>query len=104
MSNDPNFVEQTELRERLRGSEKLVLIDVRSTEEFHSGHIEGAVNIPASELIARSGELSKDAAIITVCNLGGARSCGAAQQLQDLGYRALPLRGGVRGWRGSGAG
>jgi rhodanese-related sulfurtransferase len=99
-SGNPEFMERHELRERLSRGEKLALIDVRSAEELAAGHIDGAMNIPASELAARIGEIPSNAAIVTVCNFGGARSCGAAEQLQGLGYRsALPLRGGVRGWQ-----
>jgi rhodanese-related sulfurtransferase len=99
MSDDPKFMEQRELCERLNQQE-LVIIDVRSTEEFASGHIDGAINIPASELPARIGEIPMNATIVTVCNFGGARSCGAAEQLRSLGYGgALPLRGGMRGWQ-----
>ena len=94
------FMERGELRERLNRGEDLVLIDGRSAEEFATDHIDGAINIPASELAARIGDFPSGATIITVCNLGGARSCGAAEQLQSLGYAsALPLRGGIRGWR-----
>ena len=99
-STDQKFMEPDELRERLRRGEELVLIDVRSTEEYASGHIDGAINIPTDQLAARLGEAPSDVAIVTVCNRGGARSCGAAKQLQGLGYgNALPLRGGMRGWR-----
>jgi len=90
-------MERRELRERLNRGGELVVIDVRSIEEFAVDHIDGAINIPANELAARIGELAYD---VTICNLGGARSCGAAEQLQGLGFgRVLPLRGGIRGWR-----
>jgi rhodanese-related sulfurtransferase len=99
-SSEQKFMERGELRERLNRGKELVLIDVRSTEEFATGHIDGAVNIPASELPMRIGEIPSKAIIVTVCNFGGARSCGAAEQLQRLGYSsALPLRGGMRGWQ-----
>ncbi len=99
-NSDPKFMERREFRERLNRDEGLVLIDVRSTEEFVTGHIDGAINIPASELPMRIGELPSNATIVTVCNFGGARSCGAAEQLKSLGYsNALPLRGGMRGWQ-----
>jgi len=51
-------------------------------------HIDGAINIPASELPMRFKELPSDVTIVTACNLGGARSCGAAERLQSLGYRS----------------
>lgn len=99
-SSEQKFMERGELRERLNRGEELVLIDVRSADEFAAAHIDGAMNIPAGELAARIGEFPCDVTIVTVCNFGGARSCGAAEQLQGLGYSsALPLRGGIRGWQ-----
>jgi rhodanese-related sulfurtransferase len=100
MSSEQKFMEPDELHDRLIQGAKLVLVDVRSAEEFNAGHLDGAINIPADELAARIGELPSGVPIVTVCNFGGARSCGAAEQLRTLGYgSALPLRGGVRGWQ-----
>lgn len=99
MSEDQKFIEQTELCEKLRSGVRLALIDVRSMEEFKAEHVEGAINIPAAELPARIGEIPTNATIVTICNHGGARSCGAAEQLRSLGHAALPLRGGTFGWR-----
>ena len=63
-SGNPEFMERHELRERLNRGEKLALIDVRSAEELAAGHIDGAMNIPASELAARIGEIPRNAAIV----------------------------------------
>jgi len=101
MRDASKFIEPNELRQRLNRGERVVVVDVRSADEFLADHIDGAVNIPAYELTARARELPRDATFVTVCNLGGARSCGAAEQLQGLGYSgAKPLRGGVRDWKG----
>jgi hypothetical protein len=37
--------------------------------------------------------------IVTVCSFGGARSCGASEELQGFGLEAIPLRGGINGWK-----
>jgi rhodanese-related sulfurtransferase len=87
------------LKEMLQGADKPVIVDVRSAEEFASGHVDGAVNIPHDQLAGRATELPKDAQIVTVCNYGGARSCGAADALRDMGFeKAAPLEGGTKGW------
>lgn len=78
----------------------MMLVNVRSAEEFAAGHIEGAVNIPKDQLGARLGELSSDTPIVTVCSFDSARSRGAAEELQGLGLNAAPLRGGINGWNG----
>ena len=63
------------------------------------GHVEGAINIPSDQLTAQAGKLPVDANIATVCNLGEARSCNAAEQLHHMGYeKAVPLQGGRRAW------
>jgi phage shock protein E len=53
MSDVSQFIEQAELREKLKAGEKLMLVDVRSAGEFAAGHIDGAINIPKDQLAAR---------------------------------------------------
>lgn len=87
------------LRALLAAKDAVLVIDVRSPEEFAAGHIAGAVNIPGSEIAGRVAELPKDRLIATVCNLGGRRSTEAAELLRSHGCdMATPLRGGMRGW------
>lgn len=94
------MIESEELRARLANGDKIVVIDVRSKEEFSAGHVEGAVNIPADQLVTDISKFSQDALIVTVCNLGGARSCNAAETLRGLGYEnTVPLQGGMRKWQ-----
>jgi rhodanese-related sulfurtransferase len=96
---ETQFMESKDLRDRLERGEALVILDVRTAHEFASGHIEGAINIPADQLTLRAGELPREATVVTVCSFGGARSCGAAEQLRALSHaNVLPLKGGVRGW------
>jgi rhodanese-related sulfurtransferase len=58
-----------ELQERLTGSKKVVLIDVRSHEEYGEGHIPGAINIPEERISIDRARLPKDksTAIIFYC-------------------------------------
>jgi rhodanese-related sulfurtransferase len=78
-----------ELQRQLGEGKKVLVVDVRTPEEFESGHIPGAVNIPVDELSKRIGEmgLHKDTAIVTVCEHGG-RSSRAVVELQKLGYKS----------------
>jgi rhodanese-related sulfurtransferase len=93
------FTDPQALSERRRRGEKVVIVDVRAPEEFRAGHVEGAINIPSDQLVARADELPADTTIVTVCNLGGSRSCRAAELLHQMGYGGTAvLRGGVRGW------
>jgi len=56
-----------ELKEKLDAGADLVVVDVRSKEEFEQGHIPGAISIPYSEMKARYRELPRDKEIITYC-------------------------------------
>ncbi|MDX4953616.1 rhodanese-like domain-containing protein [Delftia acidovorans] len=95
-------IEPQQLRELVAQGNKVAIVDVRSAEEFAAGHVEGAIiNIPVSKLAYNAHRIPKDAQVVTVCNLGGPRSCNAAAQLKDMGYEnAAPLQGGVVGWDG----
>jgi rhodanese-related sulfurtransferase len=74
-----------ELQAALGRDTKILVIDVRSPQEFAAGHIPGAVNIPLDEL-ARKLEEMKDMTLVTMCEHGG-RSSRAAVELQKLGYK-----------------
>jgi MFS family permease len=75
------------------------VVDVRSPEEFASGHLPEAVNIPLTELLDRARSWSPKERIITVCAKGGGRSAQAAQVLRDMGFsRTWWLCGGTLGW------
>lgn len=99
ISIPPEYLEPQRLRAHLAAKSDVLIIDVRSPEEYAANHIEGAVNIPAGDIRSRANEIASDCAIVTVCNLGGNRSTEAAKLLRSLGYeRVMPLRGGMRGW------
>ncbi len=79
----------------------LVLIDVRTPEEFAQGHIAGAINIPVEEL--REKELlpqvpSVDTPILLYCR-SGRRAVKAGQLLVRNGYRHVMNFGGVLTWQ-----
>jgi rhodanese-related sulfurtransferase len=76
------------------------VVDVRSAEEYASGHLPEANNIPLAELLERVRDWSPKERIITVCAKGGGRSEQAAQVLQDMGFgRTWWLCGGTLGWK-----
>ncbi|MEO3679637.1 rhodanese-like domain-containing protein [Rheinheimera fenheensis] len=72
-----------------------VWLDVRSADEFAAGHVDGAINIPHTEIAARIGELqlAKDANIALYCG-SGRRAGIAIETLQQLGYTRLTNHGG----------
>lgn len=68
-----------------------IIIDVREPFEYASGHAEGAINIPPTELMAGAKQLAdvpKDTELILYCRTGS-RSNVAIQILQQLGFTNL---------------
>ena len=61
------------------------IIDVRSPEEFLSGHVKGSVNIPLDKLQGQLGKINKNKPVITCCR-SGARSGMAADLLKRNGF------------------
>lgn len=98
--NEVNPGEATTLINR----EDACIVDVREADEFASGHLPDALNIPASKLSERVGELEKfkDKPIIFCC-ASGMRSGKASAELKKQGFaRLYNLAGGVDAWVGAG--
>jgi len=70
-------------------------VDVRSADEFKAGHVEGAVNIPHTEIAARIAEVTanKDAQLYLYCR-SGRRSGIASDVLSEMGFSAVENVGG----------
>lgn len=81
---------------RLVAEENATLLDVRSHEEFQSGHLRGAANIPVQELALRLSEVPKNHAVVVYCR-SGARSASAAQLLKAAGFRVIDI-GPMSAW------
>ncbi|MCK6627004.1 MAG: rhodanese-like domain-containing protein [Anaerolineae bacterium] len=92
-----------ELYQRLQKQEPLVLVDVRSPDEYEQdGHIRGSRLLPLPVLLQRSNELPKDTPIICICRSGN-RSHIACEQLAGRGFTNVTnLVGGMIGWSRSG--
>ena len=87
------------LREAVRsGASGLVVVDVRSPGEFAAGHVEGARNIPVSEISRRTKELGPtDRPIVLYC-ASGSRSAMAKRTLRGAGYSKVYNLGSMRNW------
>jgi rhodanese-related sulfurtransferase len=80
---------------------KCVIVDVRSAEEFATGHLRDAKNIPLADFGTRIGELdkSKSKSVVVVCQTG-ARADKAARLLQAAGFEdVVTLDGGLAAWQ-----
>jgi rhodanese-related sulfurtransferase len=100
MDMNNNAISLEELKGKLEGNATdILVIDVRSKEEFDAQHIPIANNIPAAEFEKQVNEEWKGKMLVTVCNHGGNRSQLAAQLLRDHGLQqAFFLEGGTVGW------
>lgn len=77
------------------------MIDVRTPEEFNSGHIAGAINIPVQELSERLSEVPDDKEIVVYCRSGN-RSATASDILTNGGYEGVYDMGGIIAWQQAG--
>jgi cysteine synthase/rhodanese-related sulfurtransferase len=78
----------------------MVIIDVRSAEQYAAKHVPSAINIPLAELAERKDALpvDHDTPIVTVCNLG-IMSLKGLLILQSLGYgNVKSMNGGTSAW------
>lgn len=74
------------------------LLDVRSPEEFASGHIDGALNIPVDSLEGRVGELGEPNTPVVVYCASGVRSNRAKKLLVAKGFASVHDLGGMGNW------
>ena len=79
----------------------IIILDVRTTSEFNTGYINGAILIPVSQLTQRLGELDTDKKILVYCASGG-RSTTASNILVTNGFNSelvYNLQGGITAWK-----
>lgn len=77
------------------------LLDVRTTEEFESGHIEGAANINVQVLSNQLDEVPRDQPIVVYCRSGN-RSTQASSILAQAGFTDVYNLGGIIEWQNAG--
>jgi len=76
------------------------VLDVREDDEWRAGRIEGARHVPLHQLVARLGEMPEGQTLV-VCRVGS-RSARAVAYLQQQGYDAVNLGGGLLDWQAAG--
>jgi phage shock protein E len=81
------------------GDPNTLLVDVRTEEEYNSGAIPSAINIPFDQIAADLPTEDRSARIIVYCR-SGRRSGIAADTLKDLGFNNILDFGGVGNWKG----
>jgi rhodanese-related sulfurtransferase len=77
------------------------LIDVREQDEWDAGHAPQAQHVPASTLLENLGDLPEEGDLYLVCRSGG-RSAQASMWLNQNGFDAINVVGGMDLWFESG--
>lgn len=94
-------IDQASLLKRIDEKDaSMVILDVRTSEEFAQGHIPGAINIPYTHLPARISEVADaaDKDIVVYCAIGVRAEMGA-ERLRENGFtRLLHLDGDMQAW------
>jgi rhodanese-related sulfurtransferase len=87
-----------ELKQLLQADPTVKVIDVRSPEEFQTGSIPGAINIPTNHVMAQKQQFQSDQPVYIVCQ-SGTRSKLVVLTLQAQGIQNLVnVTGGMNAW------
>jgi len=99
LAGESATIDAAALQKRIDAKDdSLVVLDVRSPEEFAAGHVPGAINIPSSHFPARIAELPSNKEVVVYCATG-IRAEKAATSLRENGFtRLLHLQGDMTGW------
>lgn len=92
-------ISSLELNNMIENKEKLILLDVRTEDEYNTMHIPSSINIPLNDLDSQIDHLLpyKDEKVIIYCR-SGKRSIYAAHLLEEYGFKHLyNLRQGIIG-------
>jgi rhodanese-related sulfurtransferase len=87
----------TEFVERRSRGESLTLLDVREEWELGVASVPDVVHIPMGEVADRLGELDRSREVVVLCR-SGRRSLQVANFLQQNGFQAVNLAGGILAW------
>lgn len=99
---DNTNINGSQLQEMLNNSSDILILDVRSLEEYKTGHIPNSINIPVDVLLSELSSLNdyKNSNIVVYC-LSGARSSKASDILSSNGFnKVYKLNGGISSYKG----
>lgn len=91
------MVKKISMEEFSAQHETLKVIDVREVDEFENGHIEGAENVPLSELNNRLAQFEQKENYYLICR-SGRRSANACEILEEQNINVTNIEGGMLAW------
>lgn len=100
-----DLINPAALYTQLNSDSTPMVIDVRGAKEYAAGHVQGATNIPLSDLARKLKKLPTDRLIVTYCNMhhpGQSRGERAAALLSEKGFKAMAINGGFPAWQTAG--
>ncbi|MFV8442737.1 thioredoxin domain-containing protein [Flavobacterium sp. LB2P44] len=103
-SKDNKTIDAKAFAEKIGATSNPQILDVRTPEEFHSDHIDKAVNINwlGDHFVASTAKLDKTKPVFVYCKSGG-RSQSAVQKMKEIGFTTIyQLQGGILKWDAAG--
>jgi rhodanese-related sulfurtransferase len=98
LAGGPVNLSSPEAKALLAKNSRVLLLDVRTPDEYRQAHLRGALLIPLDELERRLPEIPRDRPLLVYCAVG-ARSLTAARLLAAKGFREVyQLSDGLVGW------
>ena len=97
-------IDSWDLKIAIEGGEPITIVDMRSPEAFHSGHIPSSINIPHRTISPSSvSHLDKSSLVVSYCDgIGCNASTKGAMKMLELGFRVKELIGGLDWWKRDG--
>ena len=90
-AGEPYFrVGVDEAKQMVDGAEEVAVVDVRTNDEYTSGHVTGAIHIPLDDVLARIEELPKEKKLMFIC-AAGQRSGLACEMAAAMGVESERL-------------
>jgi rhodanese-related sulfurtransferase len=100
---NPNVknISAEEAHQLIKSNKNMIIIDVRTSGEFKSGHIPGAKSIPVNEIDSRINELVKykDTPVLVHCASGGRSPAAVRVLLKNNFSKVHHMNRGLADWR-----
>lgn len=89
------------LKKKLDANEPLTVLDVRTSQEWDHGHIDGALYIHVGQLQDRISEIPRDKPVAVICGSGYRASIASSFLLREGLEETMNVTGGMSAWQGA---
>lgn len=87
-------------KQNIENDSSIIIIDVRTPEEYKNGHIPKAINLALDKIDKAKDKIKDPDSVLYVYCLSGARSSQACNYLSKIGYTNVTNIGGIGSWTG----